>query len=147
MISLLFLPDTVAIHFGRGGWPDSWATKETNTLLMLFLHVIVFLPLYGVSVLIDRVPPKFLSLPYKKFWLRDENRERAKQLMAGYMNKFGAILFLFLLGVSLLTIQANRTAPVRLNEGLFLVLLAGFILYTIVWMIRLVEGLRPSGES
>ena len=59
------------------------------------------------------------------------------------MDEFGFSLFALLFGVSLLAIDANRTDPVQLNEPLFLVLLAAFLLDTLIWTIRLVLQFRP----
>ena len=141
--SLWLLPETVAIHFSLGGRPDDWASKETNALLMLFVDGIAFLPLYFSAAVMDRVPARFLSLPYKQYWLREENRALAKGMLSRMMDEYGFSLFAFLFGVSLLAIYANRTDPVQLNEPLFLVLLAVFLLYTLIWTIRLILRFRP----
>lgn len=66
------------------------------------------------------------SLPYKAYWLREENRDRAKRMFARLMNEFGLSLFGFLFGVSLLALDANRSTPIALNERLFRVLFSGF---------------------
>ena len=137
------LPETVAIHFGLGGRPDGWASKETHALLMFFVDVIAFLPIYFSSAVIDRMPARFLSLPYKAYWLKGENRDRAKVMLARMTDEFGLWLFGFLFGVSLLAIDANRSMPVRLNEPVFLMLLAAFLLYTLIWTVRLVLRFRP----
>jgi uncharacterized membrane protein len=142
-VSLWLLPDTVAIHFGLGGRPDGWASKEIHALLMLFVDVIAFLPIYFSSAMIDRMPAWFLSLPYKAYWLKGENRARAKVMLSDMMDEFGLCLFGFLLGVALLAIDANRSTPVRMNEPVFLMLLAAFLLYTLIWAIRLVLRFRP----
>lgn len=142
--SLWLLPETVAIHFGRGGRPDNFASRETHAVLMLFVDIITFVPLYFSNAVIDRVPARFISLPYKQYWLREENRAQAKRMLSHMMDEFGLSLFGFLFGVSLLAIHANRSVPVRLNEPLFLVLLAAFLLYTLLWTIRLILRFRPS---
>jgi len=144
VMSLWLLPKTVAIHFSLGGRPDGWASKETHALLMLCVDAIAFLPLYYAAAVIDRVPARFISLPYKQYWLREENRGKAKRMLSHMMDEFGLSLFGFLFGVSLLAIQANRTVPVRLNEPMFLVLLAAFLLYTLLWTIRVILRFRPS---
>jgi uncharacterized membrane protein len=143
LFSLLILPATVAIHFSLGGRPDHWASKETHAMLMLIVGLIVFLPIFFAPSLIDNMPPRWLSLPYKQHWLREENRGQIKQLMAGMMSEFGIALFGFLSAVTLLTIDANHKLPVQLNENLFLVLFTCMMLYTFVWTIRLVMRLRP----
>jgi uncharacterized membrane protein len=143
VVSLWLLPEIVAIHFSLGGRPDGWASKETHVLLMLFVDGIAFLPLCFGAAVIDQVPARFISLPYKQYWLRGENRAQAKRMLSDMMDGFGLSLFGFLFGVSLLAIDANRSVPVRLNEPLFLVLLAVFLLYTLIWTIRLILRFRP----
>ena len=34
LVSLLILPDPVAIHFRGGGIPDAWASKWTHALIL-----------------------------------------------------------------------------------------------------------------
>jgi len=143
--SLWLLPETAAIHFSLGGWPDGWAPKETHALFMLIVDGVAFLPIYCSAAMINRVPSRFMSLPYKQYWLREENRSRAKRMLSEMMDEFGLSLFGFLFGVSLLALDANRSLPVRLNAPLFLVLLTVFLLYTLIWTIRLVLRFRPSG--
>ena len=43
LVSLVVLPDQVAVHFGRGGVPDSWASKEWNALVFVLLEAPLFL--------------------------------------------------------------------------------------------------------
>jgi hypothetical protein len=60
-------------------------------------------------------------------------------------------VFLFLLFAGLLTIRANRSDPVRLEEGLFLIGLVIFLAYTLYWVVGLVRAFRiqaaPPGGS
>ena len=143
VVSLWLLPETAAIHFSLGGRPDDWTSKETHALLMLIVDGMVFLPLYFSSAVIDWVPARFISLPYKQYWLREENRVQAKRILSRMMDEFGLIMFGFLFGVSLLAIDANRSVPVRLNEPMLLGLLTVFLLFTLIWTIRLVLRFRP----
>ena len=147
LCSLMLLPETVAIHFSRGGRPDDWASKEMHVLLMILVDGLVFLPLYFAPRLFGRVPPRYLSLPYKQYWLRAENRRQVKSMLSQLMSEFGCALYGFLFGTALLALEANRSVPVRLDEPLFIIFLAIFLVYTIVWTIRLVVRLRPPGQT
>jgi hypothetical protein len=147
LFSLLILPEKVAMHFGRGGQPDAWATREAHVFWMIVTDIIAFLPLYCGPALIQSVPPRLISLPYKAYWLREENLSRARRMLARFLGEFGLALFSFLFGVTLLAIQATRSAPVVLNAHLFLVLLAVFLVYTVIWTIRLVVNFRPPPET
>ncbi|MGZ3494351.1 MAG: hypothetical protein ACXWM6_06635, partial [Thermodesulfobacteriota bacterium] len=48
--------------------------------------------------------------------------------------------------VQLLTIQANLSQPVKLDEKLFLSALLLFILFTVYWCIKLLRGFRLPSE-
>ena len=55
---------------------------------------------------------------------------------------FGAVLFLFLLFVNLLVIDANSVETARLNPRVFLSALAAFLVMTALWAIALHRAFR-----
>ena len=61
LVSLLILPERVAIHFGLGGLPDSWASNLNSTLLMLGVHALVFVSLYFSPKLLATMPSQCIS--------------------------------------------------------------------------------------
>ena len=146
LVSLVVLPDEVAVHFGRGGAPDSWASKEWNALVFVLLETPLFLLLwYGPSLPLG-LPPRFVSVPNKEYWLRGENQPAFKKKMQHLMARFGTAFFLFFFCIGVLTVQANLSQPVRLNEQAFFPVLVLFLVYTVVWSIGLIRSFRvPDG--
>ena len=142
LVSLAVLPDQVAIHFGSGGAPDSWASKELNALLFLVLETPLFLLFWFAPSLPLGIPPRFVSVPNKEYWLREENRPAFKWKFQNLMAQFGTAFFLFFFCVGLLTVQANLSQPVRLKEEVFLLVLVIFLGYTVVWTIGLFRAFR-----
>jgi uncharacterized membrane protein len=142
LVSLVLLPPRVAIHFGSGGTADSWAPSCVNTLFFIGMNAFVFLILYLTPRLVFRFPARWINLPNKDYWLRSENRARTVGMFSSLMWEFGSALFLFLLAVQLLTIQANLSQPVKLNERIFLPALILFILYSVYWCIKLLRAFR-----
>jgi uncharacterized membrane protein len=142
LVSLVILPDQVAIHFGRGGCPDSWASKEMNALVFLVLETPLFLLLWFGPSLPLGVPKRFVSLPNKEYWLREENLPAFRQKMEYLMAQFGVAFFLFFFFTGLLTVQANLSEPVRLNEKAFVPVVVLFLVYTVVWTIGLFRSFR-----
>jgi hypothetical protein len=141
------LPTQVAIHFGMGGQPDSWTSRGVFVLIFLAFQVPLFFLLLYVPALILKCPAKIVSLPNRDYWLAEENKQRTGAMLSRMMSEYGAALFASLLGMGLLTIYANLSAPVRLNESLFLVLFCAFMAYTAYWCIRLFREFRiPAGE-
>jgi len=147
LVSLVILPDRVAIHFGRGGCPDSWASKEINALVFLVLETPMFLLLWFGPSLPLGVPKRFVSLPNKEYWLREENLPAFKQKLEHLMAQFGAAFFLFFFFTGLLTVQANLSVPVRLNEKAFVPVVILFLVYTVVWTIGLLRAFRVPKEG
>lgn len=142
LVSLAILPERVAVHFGAGGIPDGWAAKETNFLLMLGIHTLLFCSLYFTPSLVSKVPVKWISLPNRDYWMLPENRSRAVQTLSRFMWQMGTALFLFLLLAGLLAIRANLSNPVRLDERVLLVGLAVFLGYTVFWTLALIRAFR-----
>jgi hypothetical protein len=147
LLSLVVLPDQVAVHFGRGGVPDSWASKEWNALVFVLLEIPLFLLLWYAPSLPLGLPPRFVSVPNKDYWLRKENQPAFKQKMQHLMAQFGTAFFLFFFCVGVLTLQANLSEPVRLNEQAFFPVLVLFLVYTVVWSIGLIRSFRVPEES
>ncbi len=142
VVSLAILPDQVAVHFGRGGVPDSWASKEWNAFLFVLLETPLFLLFWFAPSLPLTVPPRFVSVPNKDYWLREENRSAFKRRFQRHMDRFGTAFFLFFLCIGVLTLQANLSEPVRLNEPIFLVALVLFLAYTVFWTVGLFRSFR-----
>ena len=147
LVSLVILPDQVAIHFGRGGCPDSWASKEMNAFVFLVLETPMFLLFWFGPSLPLGVPKRFVSLPNKEYWLREENLPAFKQKLEHLMAQFGAAFFLFFFFTGLLTLQANLSEPVRLNEKAFVPIVVVFLGYTVVWTIGLIRSFRVPKEG
>lgn len=142
LISPLILPERVAIHFGSGGLPNGWASSQTSTLLMLGFDVFVFCALYFSPRLVFALPSRWISLPNRDYWLAPERRAQTAETFRHYLWQFGAAVFLFMLCAGLLTIQANLSQPVRLNERLFLVALFAFFAFTAYWTVSLLRAFR-----
>ncbi|MGD2074245.1 MAG: DUF1648 domain-containing protein [Gammaproteobacteria bacterium] len=142
LISLRILPEVVAVHFSGAGWPDAWTSKGFNALLVLLIET-------ALLVMVLSVPRLSLGLGAK--WAGQgrsgccANREACVELkkrFARLMHEFGLVLFVLLFFVGLLTLAANLSDPVRLNEPLLLAGLAVYLLYVCYWVVKLVRHLR-----
>ncbi len=146
ILSSVILPERVAIHFGLGGSPDGWATNLTSTLGMLVMHTLIFCSLYFFPRLLDRMPAKWISMPNRDFWLTPERRARARETISRHIWQFGTALFLFMLVAGMLTIKANLSDPVRLDEGPLLIAVVIFLAYTVYWTVALLRAFRVSSK-
>lgn len=142
LASLVILPERVAIHFGIGGAPDGWASSQVSTLLMLGIHVLLFLSLYLSPKLLTKAPGKWVSLPNREYWLAPERRTQTAERFSRSMWQYGTALFLFLFYVGLLTMRANLSDPVQLDERSLLIGLVIFLTYTTIWTVALLRSFR-----
>ena len=147
LFSWFILPDSVAIHFGRGGAPDNWASKGTHILIFTGLMAVLYAGFALSPRLLEGVPSKYINLPNKDFWLRDENRPGAIRRMAGLMYGFGIATGLLMLGASVVSVAANLSDPVRLNEVIFLVMFISYLVYTVLWLVRIFTAFRVPGTG
>ena len=142
LVSLVVLPPKVAIHFGSGGVPNAWASKEVNALIFLAIEGPLFILFLFAPSLVMKCPPKLINLPNKDYWLKEENKPATKAKVESLMCQFGIALFGFLFCVGLLTLQANLSDPVRLNESILFAMLTAFIVYTVYWCVKIFLSFR-----
>lgn len=147
LVSLAVLPDRVAIHFGADGLANGWGSNSVNALLMTATHVFLFCVLYFAAHLVTVIPPRFINLPNKEYWLSPANRVAAREKIKRFMWRFGVAIFTFFFVTGLLSLQANLVTPARLNLRVFFPALGLFLLYTLWWTMSLYRAFRlPGGE-
>ena len=148
LISLVVLPAEVAIHFGLGGEADGWASRETNALLFMGIAVPLFLALLYGPLLTMKINPRYMNIPNKDYWLREENRPVFAQKLRSLTWEFGASIFVFLGFIQVLTIHANLLDPVRINETVLFVALGLLMAYSAWWCFRFYRDFRiPKSEE
>jgi uncharacterized membrane protein len=146
-VSYAISPERVAIHFSFGGNPDNWAPSHINALLMAGVHTLVFVSLYFSTKLTRIFPKKYINIPNKSYWIRDENWSKAESILTKEMYIFGTSIFIFMFIVGLLALQANLSTPVKFREDLFWWPFGIFIAFTIYWIIRLMARFRIPKEE
>lgn len=147
LISYFALPETIAVHFGLGGTPDSWASKEVNMLLMLAIQLPLFFLLLYTPALIFRVPRRLVNLPHKDYWLCAERKAVTQAKMATHIYEFGIALYFFLICVGVLVLHANLSEPVQLDEQTLLLALGVFLVFTVYWIVKFYRVFRLPPEK
>jgi uncharacterized membrane protein len=142
LVSLVVLPDRVAIHFGADGVANGWASNMVNALLMTGTHALLFGLLYFSPRLVTWLPASCINLPNKDYWLKPANLRQTQEKLQRFMWSFGAVILLFYFIISLLSVRANLVQPVRLNEWAFYTALALFLLFTTGWIMALYRAFR-----
>jgi uncharacterized membrane protein len=129
------LPATVATHFGASGKADNWGSKRAFLLEYALPLVLVLFLAFGVPVLMSIIPQKFVNLPNKHYWFAPQRKEATVNKLKTMMQPFAAVLMAFLICVNQLVIRANLDGAGQLNNAVFLICLAGFMVFVIAWLI------------
>ncbi|MFK5923083.1 MAG: DUF1648 domain-containing protein [Verrucomicrobiota bacterium] len=140
-------PETMAVHFGAGGEANGWASAKSNALIMTGVDVLLFASFFFVPQLMRVTPDRWVNLPNKDYWLKDENRSRAVMMLNEQMYKFGTLMFAFMFVVGLLVLQANLSDPVRLRGDLFWPPFVFIMLYSVYWTVRIYRIFRVPEEA
>jgi len=136
------LPDTVATHFAGDGQPNGWMTRDGYRVFMIVF--VTVLPLFFVAVTgwLPRLLPGSVGIPNRQYWMAPQRREQALRFLTAHACWLGCLLVLFILGVHVLLLQANRSVPVRLSESGMFGLLGAFALALLAWIVILVRRFR-----
>ena len=136
LVSWVILPDNVAIHFGSNGEPDGWAPVWFHVLIFLGIQLVLFVTIYFGSRMSLGLHGRWVNLPNKAYWLREENLPRAQEMVASTMMEFGTAMMLFLFVVGILTVKANLSDPVRLSNAFFWPAFILFMAFVVYWCIK-----------
>lgn len=147
LVSWVILPDNVAIHFGSNGMPDGWAPVWFHVLAFLGIQLLLFVTIYFGSDLSLGLHSRWVNLPNKDYWLREENLPKTQEMVASTMLEFGTALMLFLFVVGILTIKANLSDPVRLSNEFFWPSFVLFMAFVVYWCVKLLYLFRVPKEN
>jgi uncharacterized membrane protein len=135
------LPETVASHFNAAGEADGWMARGVFVTFAIGTVVGTALLMAFAQSLVFWAPDSLVSMPNKAYWYAPERRDATRASIARYLAWFGSATLLLMLGVNQLAIQANLST--ELNLGItFWVLLGAFLLFTAIWLMRMVLRFR-----
>jgi uncharacterized membrane protein len=140
------LPAVVAQHFGADGRANGWASRDAFFILswamLLGLSAIFML----MPRTLRRIPVSMINLPHKDYWLATERKDESLSFIEEEMQWMGVLTVAFLVVVLHLAIRANLNPAHHLENVVFLALMAGFLLSTFAWMIRLFRRFPKPGN-
>lgn len=145
--SLFVLPESVAIHFGPGGKADNWTSCYFNALFMMAVQVTLFCAIYFNRRLVLLFPRKMINLPNREYWLCPANFDRAMDKLQRFLWNIGSALFLLLLIMGLLSLKANLSNPVRLDERILFAALGAFLVFILGWLTAFFRAFRVPAEN
>ena len=128
------LPAQVASHFGTGGAPNGWMSRNDYRLVILAFAVGLPVAVVGGSMLLPRLEDTRINIPHRDYWLAPARRDATFRYLAAHAYWLGALLVVFIAGIHLLLLDANAAQPPRLAGQLLATLLVLFLAALAVWI-------------
>jgi uncharacterized membrane protein len=142
------LPGVMASHFNGRGVPNGWQTK--SIFFGVFVGVSVLAAVIGFVIprIMGAVPTNLINLPNKQYWLAPKHLAETTQFLNAYFAWFACAVFLFIIFTFDYAIQNNLHPEAPPDPARMWYVLAGFLLFTLAWTIRmLAKFLRPPREN
>lgn len=131
------LPGVVASHFdGRGG-ANGWQTKSAFFIVFVGVSVLAVVLGFGVPKIISVLPAQLINLPNKRYWLAPEHLAETTEFLSAYFAWFGCGIYLIMIFTFDYALQFNLHPENPPSPARMWYVLAGFLLFTVVWTIRM----------
>jgi uncharacterized membrane protein len=138
------LPDVMASHFDARGVPNGWQTKSAFFSVLIGVSVLAAVVGFGIPRLITLLPPEYINLPNKRYWLAPERRAETMDFLNGYFAWFGCALFAVILFTINFALQANLHPERRPDATPMWYVLAGFLAFALLGTVRIFKRLGPT---
>jgi uncharacterized membrane protein len=130
------LPPIVASHFGFGGAPNGWSSKQALWGIYWAVAILVAFAFFILPDLLSRYAPESINIPNREYWLAPQRREQATRILIREMSFFGSATLLLLVLTFELAFEANLPGG-AFSSRVMMVLLIAFLVLTVGWLIRL----------
>jgi uncharacterized membrane protein len=142
------LPGVVASHFNGRGVANGWQSKSAFFGVFVGVSVLAVVMGFAVPRIIAVVPAQLINLPNKRYWLSPEHLAETTEFFTGYFAWFACGLYLVMILTFDYAVQQNLHPESPPDPARMWYALAGFLLFTTVWTIRmLAKFLRPPADN
>jgi uncharacterized membrane protein len=141
------LPEVVASHFNGRGVPNGWQTKPAFFGVFVAVSVLAAVVGFAIPRIIAVIPVELVNLPNKRYWLAPEHLAETTEFMKIYFAWFGCAVFLIIILTFEYAIQSNLHPENKADASRMWYVLAGFLVFTIVWATRMISRFSRPRES
>ena len=135
--SSMTLPERVATHFGSGGVPNGWMSRDDYVQFTLMFGLGVSLFVVGSHYLLARFFGNQFNIPNREYWLTPERRADTLGFIVRHSWWLGCLMLLFMMAIYHLVLMSNRSSSPRLLTIPFLLLMGGFLIGLGSWVAAL----------
>jgi len=141
------LPDVVQSHFNSRGAPNGWQTKPVFFAFFIGATVLATVLAFGLPALMRALPVQLFNLPNNQYWFAIERRAKSLDFLDSWFAWHACALFLLAGYAFEFAVRSNLgPGPVPHPERL-LYAIFGFLVFTLIWIGRLLMRFRPPPRS
>jgi len=133
------LPEVVASHFNGRGAANGWQTKSAFYTVLVGVSVLAAVVGFGIPAIIAALPPQYINLPNKRYWLAPERAAETRGFLTSHFAWFGCALFLLVIVTFDYAIQCNLQPGNPPSPTRLFLALGGFLLFAILSTARLFQ--------
>lgn len=138
------LPDRVATHFGGSGRADGWMSQQAYMRGAISFGLGLPLLFVAIFFLLRFVPVSALNMPNREYWFSPERRAQSFDWLLRHSLWFASLSVLFLLGIHLSVLDANRAFPPRLSNAWMLGITGSYLAGMLLWIIVMVRHITAA---
>ena len=132
------LPAVVASHFNARGAANGWQTKSAFFVVLVAVSVLAAVVGFAIPRIITVLPVELINLPNKRYWLAPERRAETQEFFITYFAWFGCAVFLIMILTFDYAVKSNLHPDNRPDVSRMWYILAGFSVFTVVWIARMI---------
>jgi len=137
------LPDSVASHFGADGRADGWSSRNAFLVTFGLTYVFTALIIGGLGLFLHKIPPAFVNMPNKDYWLAPERRTETCARVFGMMLWMGAATLCFMCLLFRNIVRANMAPEGDAGIGAgFWIIMGLYLAFTVGWVVRFFRVFR-----
>lgn len=134
------LPETVPTHFGAGGEPDGWSSRNGALAFSVVLPVVVAFPLPLLSLLVLH-RPEWINAPHREWWTATAVRlRRFERLLREDLWLMAALMLGLLAAIQAHITLASLAADGRGPDWLFAAAMISFLVLNGAILARVFSG-------
>jgi uncharacterized membrane protein len=142
------MPEMVASHFNARGVPDGWQTKSAFFSVFVGVGILAAVVGFVIPRIIAAMPPQFINLPNKDYWLSPEHAAESMQFMSVHFAWFSCALLVVMIFTFDYALRSNLHSQDPPDISRFWYILAGFLLFVVVWIVRMFKRFaRPPEDT
>src|SRR5690349_7774813 len=127
---------------------NGWQTKPAFFTVFVGVSILAAVIGFGIPRIIASLPPQLMNLPNKQYWLAPDRVAETEAFLNNYFAWFGCAVFLVIILTFDYAIQSNLHPENRPGISRMWYILAGFLAFVTVWIIRLLTRfLRTPQEN